>query len=1131
VPPPGAHPDLGLLAAHAERRLSGAEAAQIDEHLAACSTCYAVFAETVRFVLDEEEVDQEPVVPLARRLAHSRPLQWAAVLLVAVGGAWSFQKLLHAPSGGPRPIVADGPRTVVAELTEAMGTRRFVEPRLTGGFQYGRFIRLRGDTPEGLDAQSPSVLAAVARIRERAQADTSAETLGALGITYLVSGDVGAAVKALESATAQAPENARLQSDLSAAYLVRANGLDEPADIPKGLEAAEKAVALKDAPTEAWFNRALALESLHLTDAARKAWDDYLKHDPSSQWADEARRHLADLPGTKQSTVEEDRARVRAALDEGPAAVNRLADASPAMLREYFDNELLSAWAEALLANRPEARDLRARARLAGDALLRTTGDALPRGAALAMGSTPSGPSRDPPRTQALGYRALRHALNLYEQQPSASCPVFREARRLLLSGGSPYAEWTRERIVTTCLYPNHFKPALAELARIEVVAEQNSYIQLLGRVRWMQGLIDLEQGRLVSSLDRYRAARASFERARDRESELGVLSLSAQNERVLAVNRAAWRDLRHGLEMLPSVRRLRSHQRLLLEAVNLCLAGDMPHVALQFGAALVEVARRWAQPQEIVEALVGRASIECELGADERAMRDLEESRLWMRRVPDRKWIGRLAAQVDAAEGTVLAQSNPQAAGDAIRRAIAYFKVSDPFLVPAMHLFLARALRAQGHEDEAEVELLAGIEEMEREGTAASGSPLQTPFFDRTEPLFCDMVRLQLSERHNPDVALSFVERARARQLVSAPLDPAQLRHELPQTVGVVYYLTLDDRFLAWTLTRDGSWVVEQPLPSAEITKLVAAQRAALEGRAPIEVVRRVGARLFDVLVRPLAAHLARVQALVFVPDAALNPVSFSCLWNEESGRYLVETYLVGMSPSGTLFGRASSTARFLRTKLPTPALIVGNPQVDIRLWPGLSRLPGAEVEARQIAQLYDRPVLLTGSEATKAAFLKHLRISRVVHFAGHATSSLQGLATSRLLLAPDPAVGDSGALFVHDIPHRSLSGVRVVVLAACRTASGTISRVEGALSLSRAFLAAGVPNVVGSLWDVDDDVSRTFFVAFHRTLLAERDPARALRRAQVSLLRNSDPNLAHPASWAGFVSIGGLDFHKPLQ
>ena len=42
-----------------------------------------------------------------------------------------------------------------------------------------------------------------------------------------------------------------LLSDLSAAYLARATQADEPADIPKALEAAEKAVALKNPPDEA----------------------------------------------------------------------------------------------------------------------------------------------------------------------------------------------------------------------------------------------------------------------------------------------------------------------------------------------------------------------------------------------------------------------------------------------------------------------------------------------------------------------------------------------------------------------------------------------------------------------------------------------------------------------------------------------------------------------------------------------------------------------------------------------------------------------------------------------------------------------------------------------------------------
>ena len=128
---------------------------------------------------------------------------------------------------------------------------------------------------------------------------------------------------------------------------------------------------------------------------------------------------------------------------------------------------------------------------------------------------------------------------------------------------------------------------------------------------------------------------------------------------------------------------------------------------------------------------------------------------------------------------------------------------------------------------------------------------------------------------------------------------------------------------------------------------------------------------------------------------------------------------------------------------------------------------------------------------------------------------------ARSRLLLAPD--AGDSGALSLRDLPFRDLRA-GLVVLAACRSAAGPVSRTEGAFSLGRPFMAAGVPNVVGSLWDVDDEASRTFFVPFHRSLLAGADPARALQATQLSLLHSGDPTLAHPSTWAGFVSLGAL-------
>jgi len=64
----------------------------------------------------------------------------------------------------------------------------------------------------------------------------------------------------------------------------------------------------------------------------------------------------------------------------------------------------------------------------------------------------------------------------------------------------------------------------------------------------------------------------------------------------------------------------------------------------------------------------------------------------------------------------------------------------------------------------------------------------------------------------------------------------------------------------------------------------------------------------------------------------------------------------------------------------------------------------------------------------------------------------------------------------------------------------------------------------VIASLWDVDDAVSRRFFVEFHRALLSEQDPALALRLTQLAFLRDADSALAHPASWAGFACMGGL-------
>ena len=1130
MPSSGGHPDPGLLAAHAERRLVGAEAAQLEAHLADCSTCYETFAETVQFLLAEEPAE-EPAPDPARVLPfHRRPAFQIAAGLAAAAGlvlAVRYSSLARSPR----------PSSPLAELAEAMGPTRFIEPRLTGGFQHGRLVVMRsGSAPQGLDAQSPAVLTAVANIRQRTQNDTSPAALAAIAATYLVSGDVAAAVKALEFATAQEPENPRLQSDLAAAYLVRASRLDEPSDIPKALEAAEKAIEKKDAPVEAWFNRALAIEGLHLIDQAKKAWNDYLERDSTTAWAEEARKHLEDLPPAIQSTIEVDRSRARAAIDEGKVGIDRLADEDPSLLRDYFEDQLLPAWADAYLASRPEAGRIAEQTRLVADALFRATTDAMPRAAAQALVSSGLGPSRDPPRQQALGYKSLQEAQRVYEAHQHPPCTAFRNAHRQLEAGGSVYAVWARERIVVTCLYQADTKAALMELGRLRSIGETRGYVRLLARVDWMNALIHGDASAWEPAVQSLRLARERLHKLGDAESESGALVRAAQALRLAKEGRSAWRDRVLALALSDKVRQPARRHVIFSETAQACLEERLFRTALHVQTAVVEAAERWGNATAISDALVWRGLIRHALGhQDATVVADVVEARRWALQIEDLKFNELAAARADAAEGKILASQQSEQAAVCLKRAIASFERMASHQVPGLRLLLARAQAARGLDDEAEHELEAGIRLLESQRTSYRDTSLQASFFEQAASLFDDMVLLQLDKRHDPQRALSFVERGRARQLVEslrsgmkasarlAPLDPKEIAGKLPEGVALVYYSCLPNRILTWVLTRDGTQFFDRSLPVESLHRMIAALEAAIEARAPATATREQAARLFDELVRPLSSALGTQDSIVVVPDEQLQSVPFAGLWDRQSGHYLVEDRLVAMAPSGTVFVWASAKAAAPTQERALRLLAVGNPRVDDSQAMSLPSLRDAEAEAVEVAGLYSESAVLTGRAATKRALLEGARISQVVHFAGHAAASGED-GVGRLVLAPDPQTKQSGILYSYEIENSTLPRTRLVMLAGCSTAAGRTSRLEGVSSLARPFLVAGVPTVISSLWDVDDAVSQRFSVTFHRSLLEGRNPAQALRQAQISFLRDSQPLLAHPASWAGFVVLGGL-------
>lgn len=279
-------PDLETLAAYLDGRVADNARAGIAEHLATCESCYFIFSEAAQLRV----VPSPPVrwwkSPRVVWPAAAAGLAAAATLVLAVSG------VLPWPTSSDTPGLSAG---VQRELILAVNRERTIEPRLTGGFSHAP---LRGVVRSGTGLTptlSPELRIAAASIEKEAGSLSSPEAQQIRGIASLVTLDVERAVMTLEQAATERPNDPRILSDLSAAYLVRGERTNNPQDLSKGLATVNRALTIERTIPEALFNRAVALERMSMTPEAIGAWQAYLTVDDRSGWADEARAHLSSL--------------------------------------------------------------------------------------------------------------------------------------------------------------------------------------------------------------------------------------------------------------------------------------------------------------------------------------------------------------------------------------------------------------------------------------------------------------------------------------------------------------------------------------------------------------------------------------------------------------------------------------------------------------------------------------------------------------------------------------------------------------------------------------------------------------------------------------------------------------------
>jgi CHAT domain-containing protein len=203
---------------------------------------------------------------------------------------------------------------------------------------------------------------------------------------------------------------------------------------------------------------------------------------------------------------------------------------------------------------------------------------------------------------------------------------------------------------------------------------------------------------------------------------------------------------------------------------------------------------------------------------------------------------------------------------------------------------------------------------------------------------------------------------------------------------------------------------------------------------------------------------------------------------------------------------------------------LLIGDPAFNPRLAVArdLQRLPHAAVEVDRLRALYPGAIPLTDKDATVPALFARAEDSTIVHIAAHTIVNASIPSRSILLLAP--SAHHTGALEAQELLTQLKLDrkTRLVVLSTCSSAGGLPLGPEGVAPLVRPLIAAGVPAVIGSLWDVPDATAEEVMVSFHSHYRTSSDVATALQAAQVELLGNKNPGLRSVLAWASFQVIG---------
>ncbi|AFC26411.1 CHAT domain-containing protein [Saprospira grandis] len=394
------------------------------------------------------------------------------------------------------------------------------------------------------------------------------------------------------------------------------------------------------------------------------------------------------------------------------------------------------------------------------------------------------------------------------------------------------------------------------------------------------------------------------------------------------------------------------------------------------------------------------------------------------------------------------------------------------------------------------------------------------------------DQFRKELQSNY-PDLAASYYQTATPKI--------KDLQAALGPKMALLDYFMGQEKLYILYLDKDKSRLISRSLKNGQLTKELNQLYKNLSHYKPRKKEEALALKtsymqLAQTLGEELLGFLpAELEQLLILPDAELSFIPFGLLLSEQPKTdnysdlpYYLKDLAISYNYSAALWlENKNSSKRKNNGLILGLAASYGGEAAEQRApkaqnWRAvLQDLPAAKEEIKRLSDYYQGDFFI-GESATESLFKEKARDYAVLHLAMHGLLDEQNPSLSALAFTEDNDSSENNFLQAYEIAQMELQA-DLVVLSACQTGQGRFERGNGTASLARAFMYAGSPALLVSLWQVNDQSTAYIMHQFYAQLAQGANKAEALQQAKLAYLKEQTEELAkHPNLWSAFILLG---------